>query len=209
MRLWYDIATSLIRFLSRLLADWRVAGLEHLPRSGAYIVAGNHISVLDPPLLGSALPVEAAFIAKAELFRNPLFGALLRSYNALPVRRGEPDRGAIEHALTVLRGGRALVMFPEGTRDRQARIRRAKPGLGLFAVHTGLPIVPAYIVGTNRLRSVLLRRRRIVITLGPPFLPPPLPADEGAARRAAYDSVGVAWREAVLALEAAESRRLS
>jgi 1-acyl-sn-glycerol-3-phosphate acyltransferase len=201
----YRFATLVIRALARLLTGWRVSGLEHLPRSGAYIVAGNHISMLDPPLLGSALPVEAAFLAKVELFENPLFGALLRSLNAIPVRRGEADREAIERALAVLRGGRALVMFPEGTRDKQARLREPKAGLGLFAVQTGLPVIPAYIVGTNRFRAALVRRPRISITFGPPIEPPAAPAaGDAAARRAAYDAIARAWRDALLALEATQ-----
>ncbi len=206
MRPWYHLAILTIRLLARVFGGWRVTGVEHLPRSGAYIVAGNHISMFDPPLLGAALPVEAAFIAKAELFKNPLFGALLRSYNSIPVRRGEPDRQAIEHALEVLRGGRALAMFPEGTRDRLARIRTPRRGLGLFAVQTGLPVVPAYIAGTNHFRRALIRQPRVTITFGPPFRPPAVDSDDPVARRAAYDAVGVAWREALLALEAAHAR---
>lgn len=206
MRARYRLTHALTRALARLLTGWRVGGTEHLPPRGPYIVAGNHISLLDPPLLGAALPQEAAFFAKAELFRNPLFAALIRSYNAIPVRRGSADREAIERALAALRAGRVLAIFPEGTRDRRARIRPAKSGVGLFAVQTGLPVVPALVTGTNRFLRALVRRPRVTITFGPAILPPPDAPGDPAARRAAYDAVGQAWYESVVALAAAHER---
>lgn len=199
MRLLYRFVVTTTRALARLFVGWRITGIEHLPQGTPYIVAGNHISMLDPPLIGSALPVEAAFIAKVELFRNPLFGGLIGALNAIPVRRGEPDRAAIDRALATLRGGRALVIFPEGTRDRLARLRPPKPGLGFFAVQTQFPVVPAYITGSNRLRRALVRRPRIAIAFGPPIAPPLPPADP-SARRAAYDAVGAAWLAAIRSL---------
>jgi 1-acyl-sn-glycerol-3-phosphate acyltransferase len=206
VRAHYVAVCSTIRVLARALCGLRVTGLEHLPSRAPFIVAVNHISMLDPPVVGAVLPLECAFFAKVELFRNPAFGALIRSLNAIPVRRGEADREALEAGLAALRGGRSLVIFPEGTRDRAARLREPRRGLGFLAVQTGVRVVPAYVSGTNRFRRALARNPRITLAFGPALPPPaPTPAD-AAARRAAYDAVGAAWLAAERALEAAFQR---
>lgn len=203
MRPGYWLVSRSAYVLALGLGGLRVTGREHLPPRAPYIVAANHISVLDPPVMGGALPVECAFFAKVELFANPLFGAFIRGLNAIPVRRGSADREALSRALAALRGGLPLVIFPEGTRDRSARLRPAKPGLGFLAVSAGTPIVPAYISGTNRFRCALARSPRMAVAFGPAIPPAgPLP-DDPAARRNAYEEVGRAWREAVGRLEAA------
>ncbi len=202
VRLHYGAVCLTIRVLARTLCGLRVSGREHFPRPGPFIIAANHISVLDPPILGAVIPFECTFFAKVELFRNPLFGALIRSLNSIPVRRGEADREALTRALAALRAGRPLVIFPEGTRDRAARLREPKPGLGFFAAQAGVPVVPTYISGTNRFRPALARRPRISVVFGPAFAPPATPLDDPAARRAAYDEVGRAWSAAMRALEA-------
>jgi hypothetical protein len=108
-------------------------------------------------------------------------------------------------ARAALRAGRSLVIFPEGTRDRDARLREPKRGLGFLAVQMGVPVVPAYVSGTNRFRHALARRSRIALAFGPPILPPTPAADDPGARRAAYDEVGRAWSSAMRALEAAHA----
>ncbi len=199
----YRAVCFAIRALGRALSGLRVAGLEHITGRRPLVIAANHISVLDPPVLGAVVPFECTFFAKVELFRNPLFGALIRSLNAIPVRRGEADREALTRALAALRAGRSLVIFPEGTRDRTGRLREPKPGLGYFATQAGVPVVPVYISGTNRFRPTLARRPRISVAFGPPFAPPATPAEDPAARRAAYDEVGRRWSAAMRALEGA------
>lgn len=206
MRLWYRFACGTITGLGRVFCGLRVSGLEHLPEP-PFIVAANHISLFDPPVLGAVIPYEGAFMAKVELFRNPILGNLIRSLNAFPVKRGLPDREAIDRALETLRAGRALMLFPEGTRDKSGGpIRAAKLGVGLFAVSTGLPVVPAYIHGTNRLRTALLRRPGFSVTFGAPFAPPAAPENDSEARRAAYEAVASAWHARVVALREAAMR---
>jgi 1-acyl-sn-glycerol-3-phosphate acyltransferase len=201
----YWAVCLLIRALARALGGLRITGRERLPRDHPFLVAVNHISALDPPVLGASLPFECTFFAKVELFRNPLFARLISSLNAIPVRRGEADRVALARARAALRGGRSLVIFPEGTRDRDARLREPKRGHGVLAVQMGVPVVPAYVSGTNRFRHALARRSRIALAFGPPILPPTPAADDPGARRAAYDEVGRAWSSAMRALEAAHA----
>jgi len=200
MRFWYRFACGTITGLGRVFCGLRVSGLEHLPMP-PFIVAANHISLFDPPVLGAVIPYEGAFMAKVELFQKPILAPLIRSLNAFPVKRGLPDREAIDRALETLRVGRALMLFPEGTRDKSGGpVRPAKLGVGLFAVSTGLPVVPAYIDGTNRFRSALLRRPPFSITFDAPFLPPPAPEGDADARRAAYEEVARTWHARVSAL---------
>ncbi|MFN0150336.1 MAG: lysophospholipid acyltransferase family protein [bacterium] len=200
MRFWYWLACLTIEWLSRIFCGLRVTGREHLPEP-PFIVAANHISLFDPPILGAVIPYEGAFMAKVELFQKPILAPVIRSLNAFPVRRGALDREAIARALETLRAGRALMLFPEGTRDKSGGpVRPAKLGVGLFAVSSGLPVVPAYIHGTDRFRSALLRRPRFSVTFGPAFMPPSPPEGDAAARRAAYEEVANTWHARVTAM---------
>ena len=101
------------------------------------------------------------FFAKIELFGNPLIGAFLKSVNAFPARRGEADRHAWKTAQSLLKTGKLLLFFPEGTRSKDGQLHNPKPGLARLAFATGVPIVPAAISGSNRLKDVLLRRAKL------------------------------------------------
>lgn len=136
---------------------WRmkIYGHKNIPQKGGVIVAANHISLFDPPVVGSAMERQAYYMAKEELFRIPIFGRILRKVNAFPVRRGETDFAALKRMLAVLKEGKAVILFPEGTRSRGDDFLRGKPGIGMLAVHTGVPVVPAFIRNTNRLSHFL------------------------------------------------------
>jgi len=133
-----------------LLTGWDVRGRQHIPREGGLLVASNHISFWDPPMVGSALPREVHFLAKEELFRTPGLGWLIRSLNSIPIRRGVADLSGLARALEVLRQGDALLLFPEGSRMRDGELHPPRPGVGMMAVQADVPIVPCYISGSNR-----------------------------------------------------------
>jgi 1-acyl-sn-glycerol-3-phosphate acyltransferase len=129
---------------------YRRSGDANVPRSGPTLIVSNHLSNSDPFLIGlAALPRRTRFMAKVELFGGP-FGRLLRQWGAFPVRRGAADRDAIRTARELLAAGEAVVMFPEGTRSRDGRLRPAFPGAGLLALEPGVTVVPAAIWGSQR-----------------------------------------------------------
>jgi len=163
----YSLAKSVIRAVLGAATGWEVVGREQIPRSGGLIVAANHISFWDPPLIGSVLPREVHFLAKEELFSNPVFGALIRSYNAIPIRRGMVDLSGMARAVEALRRGETMMMFPEGTRMRDGQLHPARPGVGMMAVNADVPIVPCFISGSSRPGRWLTRRTRVRISFGP------------------------------------------
>jgi 1-acyl-sn-glycerol-3-phosphate acyltransferase len=131
-------------------------GEEHLPREGGYVLSANHLSNLDPWPLGLALfpRRELRFMAKAELFRSPLW-PILRFGGAFKVRRGEGDEEAIQTAIQLARDGEIVAIFPEGTRRQKGLVKKfqARPHTGAVrvALAAGVPLIPAAIVGTDRI----------------------------------------------------------
>ncbi|MBR5236839.1 MAG: 1-acyl-sn-glycerol-3-phosphate acyltransferase [Clostridia bacterium] len=124
---------------------------ENLPMEGACIVALNHKSLWDAPLVVTVLPRPLCFMAKKELFKNPILAGILRWSGAFPVARGTSDIGAIKTALSVLKADKALALFPEGRRVGENEAHTAKAGVALFAEKTGAPIVPVALGGKYRL----------------------------------------------------------
>jgi len=135
-------AAGLLRLIFRL----RITGLEHLPRGGPVLLAGNHTGFLDGPIVFIMLPRPAFFLVKSELYDTP-FRPILQFARQIPVRRGTPDRAALRQALDVLRAGGVLGVFPEGTRG-EGRLETVQHGIGYLALRAGCPVVPVACVGT-------------------------------------------------------------
>lgn len=159
-----------------LMVDLRVSGREKLPRRGPVILASNHLSNSDPPVLGTSIERRLVFMTKREAMSWPVLGFFIRLTGAFPVRRFEADLGALRKATEVLQQGGVLVMFPEGTRSRQRQLQMGHPGTALIALRGGTPIVPVGISGTEEIRFPrvilnLLRLRRVQVRLafGDPF----------------------------------------
>lgn len=163
------IAVALMRLLFRL----EIVSPGLVPATGPVLIVSNHVSVLDPPLVGGAAPRPLYFMAKEELFRIPLFGRLIRSLNARPVRRDGSDMRALKAALAQLEEGHALLVFPEGTRGEEGQpLREGKPGVGMLAVLSGAPVVPVYVSGSGAALPrgrALPRPARVRVTFGPPL----------------------------------------
>lgn len=164
--------------LPPVLALWRfkVSGAQHVPRDGPLIVACNHASYMDPVALGVACPRPLSYMAKAELFRIPLLGPLIERVNAYPVERGEKASAAaaIKKSVQILREGRAIGIFPQGTRVAHGE-GEAKAGVAVLANLGKAPVVPAYIWGSNEAR----RFHQIKVAFGEPLR---LPAERKATR---------------------------
>jgi 1-acyl-sn-glycerol-3-phosphate acyltransferase len=183
LRVHYRLSWLFLNLVERALFGLVVKGRELIPRSGAVIIASNHISYCDPPVVGSGVPREVYFLAKEELFKNRAFGWLIGRYNAIPLKRAVGDLGAFRKAVELLREGKAVLMFPEGTRSLSGRLLKPKPGVGMIAALTAAPVVPAYVTGTSRLGAALLRRARLAITFGKPVLASEVGDDSGSARQ--------------------------
>ena len=147
----YGFFRVVFRLIFYILFRARVYGRENIPAEGAVILAANHASNIDPPLMASLIDRPVSYMAKIELFENPIFGAAIRRCHAFPVKRGESDRGAIKTAVTVLKEERVLGLFPEGTRSKTGELQKAEAGVALIAAMTGAPIVPVAILNTHRI----------------------------------------------------------
>ncbi|HID32121.1 MAG TPA: 1-acyl-sn-glycerol-3-phosphate acyltransferase [bacterium (Candidatus Stahlbacteria)] len=161
------IATPLARFLFGL----KIFGLENIP-SGPVIFASNHISLLDPPVLGYAVHREVYFVAKEELFRiRRFFTYLIRYFNAVSIRR-DGDIRALKRILNLLKDRNSVIIFPEGTRSKTDELLPFLPGIGLIAMKSRIPVVPVFIRNTNApLFDIFTRKKRIVVRFGRPILP--------------------------------------
>jgi 1-acyl-sn-glycerol-3-phosphate acyltransferase len=202
------IALSLVRIGFRILLNWGATGKENVPADGPLIVVSNHVHLTDPLLLMCAFPRWITYMAKEELFRYPLLGAILRSGRVLPVPRGgsvEQKRDLMRQSENVLRRGEVLALFPEGKRDRTGILLRGKPGAAVLAAHTGAQVVPAAITGTETLDgwSWLWRRPRLTVTIGKPFLLSPV---EGHVSRSTAAALGDEVMRQIAALLPADKR---
>ncbi len=162
-------------------------GLEYVPETGALLIVANHLSWFDPMLLGVILRRRVWFFTKVEVFRWPIVGWICRATGQIPVHRGASDRAALEQALAYLREGKALVIFPEGTVERQEQMIPAHSGVAMLALRSGATILPVAHTGTRRiLRTWRSWFPRVRVQIGTPYVPM-LP--EGMGRKAALEQV--------------------
>jgi 1-acyl-sn-glycerol-3-phosphate acyltransferase len=200
----YHPGAAIIGFASRLLWGARIEGVEHLPRSGPFILVTNHCSNLDPLMMGWASGHQIGrivhFMAKIEMRGWPIIGWLATQAGVYFVRRGERDRAAQTFSLASLAAGRPIAIFPEGTRSRTGRLREGKPGAALIAMRSGAPLVPAGISGTHRIFEGgrrFPRASRVRIRYGEPITLPHQPTG-----RLDRDELAVGTERIMSAIEA-------
>ena len=169
MRLHYRLAWLLMYSFVRTVWGFTRSGIDKIPVEGPLIIASNHVSNWDPILLGAACPRELFFLAKEELFRNPILGAVVRAYNAMPIRRGVLDRKALRDAAGVLKNGNVLLLFPAGTRNESGEMGDPKFGVGFIACMHEASVVPACISGANSLGRAFLRGNGVGVRFGEPI----------------------------------------
>lgn len=163
----YDIAKTILRPMTAALFAANVSGEERVPPNGPLVVAANHRSYLDPPLLGAWFPRTIHFMAKQELFRIAGLSWLIKRWHAFPVDRDRADLGSIRRALHILKDGGVVGIFPEGTRNIDGDVK-ARGGAVLLAATAGCPLVPVALVNTqNAVRR--LRASKVEVRIGEPM----------------------------------------
>ncbi len=160
----YQLGRLIFNLVFRSLFRLKVIGAENVPAAGPVIFAANHNSYADPPLVGCVVKRPVYFMAKKELFEIPVLGWLIKRTHAFPVDRAAADFSALKNAANILNSGKALLIFPEGTRHRAGRERKLKNGAAMLSVSTGSPVVPVAILNSGRLS----RFPRLIIKFGPP-----------------------------------------
>jgi 1-acyl-sn-glycerol-3-phosphate acyltransferase len=165
------LSRRLAAMVCRLMFPIDIRGLEHLPKTGPVLIAGNHTGWLDGPLVQMLLPRPCSFLVKSELYNGP-WRVILDFARQIPVRRGAPDRTALRRALDVLAGGGVLGVFPEGTRGVGA-LETVQHGIGYIALRADCPIIPVVCTGTAEAlpkdARMLKFRTPISVVFGPPF----------------------------------------
>ena len=146
--MWYYFVQVFFRVIFKILFRIEIIGRENIPKTGPLIVASNHASLLDPPLVGASSTRKVCFMAKEELF-VPILGTIYKSLGAFPVKRGASDRNAIKCALNLLKTNKVLGIFPEGTRSKNGQLGHAGSGTLGLAGKFRVPIVPTAVIGSN------------------------------------------------------------
>jgi 1-acyl-sn-glycerol-3-phosphate acyltransferase len=167
--MFYRLLRFIFKILFKIFFRPKIIGLENIPKEGAFILAVNHMSNADPPFIGTFAERMVCYMAKEELFKNPIFAAALRNLNVFPVKRGAADKGAIKNAIKILKSGKVLGIFPEGTRSKTGRIGKAESGVSLIAAMTKAPIIPAAIVNTDKIFSADVKFPQLVLVFGKPI----------------------------------------
>ena len=196
----YGITKQFVLAYHRL-GKVRAFGLENFPKTGRVILAPNHVSHLDPPILSIYSPRRPHVIAKNELFANALTDKWFRGLGAFPIVRGKADRKAIRHAVSLLEAEEVVLIFPEGTRSKTGALGAAEIGLGMIAHATKSPILPMFVKGTERAFSPQhpgFHRVNVEIHIGKPLLFEAEYSRRGD--RATLESIGAQTMAAIAAL---------
>jgi 1-acyl-sn-glycerol-3-phosphate acyltransferase len=170
--MWYFVGWLFFFIYFKLRLIVKVVGRKNIPAKGSFVFASNHASFLDPVLLGTSIHRSLNYMAREELFEKGFLAWALPKVQAFPVKRGEGDLGALRQALRLLKTGKPLVIFPEGTRTEDGELQRGKPGIGFIVAKSGVPVVPAYIEGSfDALPKGVktLRRRKMMVYIGKPI----------------------------------------
>ena len=167
--MFYSIFKILCRVWFGKILSTKVIGAENLPKTGAFILAANHVSNWDPPFLGTFMDRIVNFMGKEELFKNPIMAAICRGLHVFPVKRGAADKSAIKNAVKILKSDDCLGIFPEGTRSKTGKLGKAESGISVIAAMTKAPIIPAAIVGTEKIFSDKIKFPRLAVVYGQPL----------------------------------------
>jgi 1-acyl-sn-glycerol-3-phosphate acyltransferase len=202
----YWLCYTLSGTIARVAFQYRAYGQENIIEEGPAIMAANHQSYLDPPLVGITCRNELYFLARKTLFQKKLLGPLISRVNALPVDLSRGDLTAFRAVMNLLKEGRRTVIFPEGTRSLTGQIQQARPGIGMIIARTLAPVVPVRIFGSFEAwpKGGKIRPHPITVVVGKPiqFKKEDFPANN----RQVYQKVSEQVLAAIAAIEIPEKR---
>jgi 1-acyl-sn-glycerol-3-phosphate acyltransferase len=172
MKTCYAIGWHFFRFVFSFYFRWRVFNPERVPLAGPVILASNHASYIDPPLVGAGVPRQINFLARDSIFRVPILASILRSWEVVPVDRDGGTGRGLKAILDRLARGGAIILFPEGTRSRHGELNPARSGVGLAVIKSSAPVVPARVFGTYAAygaQMLVPRPRPLIVKYGKPM----------------------------------------
>ncbi len=176
-RVFRPVSRVFFRNLFRLLSRVQVTGTENIPEEGAYVIAVNHVSIFEPPLITSFWPHSIEVAGAVEILEQPIQSQIMRLYGTIPVHRGRFDRQSINAMVGRLRAGRPVLIFPEGTRSRKPGLQQAPTGVAYIAAKAGACVLPVGIAGTAILADEIrkFRRTQLVMSVGEMIELPEIP----------------------------------
>lgn len=202
MRPFYGFFHYLSGLVHSMWFRGEVVGTENFPAAGPFLIASNHASHLDPPLVGSQISKQMRFFARKSLWNTKLLGWWLDMVETIPVERDSGDIGAIKRVLQALKDDRAVVLFPEGTRSQDGHLQKAKAGVGLMACKTGVPVVPCRVYGSFAAYGKGAKLPRfgtpVTIVFGPPI--PAADYDDPSVGKARYETAAQRIMDRIAAL---------
>ncbi|HUB68494.1 MAG TPA: lysophospholipid acyltransferase family protein [Candidatus Methylacidiphilales bacterium] len=199
MRPFYRFAYNVVG-LELSLHRPRIEGREHVPRGGCLIVS-NHASYMDPTTVGWAVAREIYYLGRKTLFKPPVMNWFLPICNVLPIDRDGHDMSGLRRIIKMLKGGDAVLLFPEGTRSPDGALQPAEPGAGLVAIKAGVPVLPVRLFGTFECLSKKARRFQfhpIRVVIGEPYRPS---VSEGRLDKNIYAQVAQEMMDRIAALK--------
>jgi 1-acyl-sn-glycerol-3-phosphate acyltransferase len=197
----YRLGYTISKVVAKLGFRLRTYGRENLIEDGPAILASNHASYLDPPLVGVSCRKDVYFLARKSLFERPVIGPLIAQLNTVPVDRDRGDIGAVRALIKLLKSGNRVLVFPEGTRSKDGNLQPARAGVGLLIAKSLAPVVPVRVFGSYAAlpRSGGIRFVRITVVIGKPLFF--TKQDLGTDERAAYQVLSDRVMAAIAALE--------
>ena len=168
----YWIAYVITKFVALIFFPRRVIGFENLPKKGGFIVASNHLSYLDPQIIGMCMWRRFSYVAKDSLFKNEFASFILHQVGAFPIKRDTSDFRGIREILRRLKMGCPVVIFPEGTRGVGGRAKKPQQGIGLVAVKSKVPVIPCFVSGSDKVLppgAKFFKRHLVTVTFGKPM----------------------------------------
>jgi len=169
----YWLSYHLFGLLARSFFNHRVISRENLALPGGALIAANHASFVDPPFIGIALDQQIHYLARKTLFDHPVAGAILRSWNSIPVDQERPDMTSLKTVVRRLRDGKKVLVFPEGERSFDGKLLPGQPGIGLIVAKSGVPVIPVRLFGTHEALprgGSIIHPSEITLVCGKPWI---------------------------------------